>query len=64
MTMPQGNPTMAYKRLIDSLEEAASCARELAFQRSQRQWLTVDEKIVTMRKLVIQLAETAERNIR
>lgn len=61
MTPPQPDATLAFKRLIDSLEEAASCARQLAFRRGQPLWLKVDEKILYMRKLVIELAESRER---
>lgn len=58
---PQPNSSQAYLRLIDALDEAASCSRQLAFMRGQQAWLKVDENIVTMRKLVIQLAESAEK---
>lgn len=61
--MPQANASLAYKRMIDALDEAASCARQLAFYRSQNLWLKVDENILRMRSQVIQLAEAAERNI-
>jgi hypothetical protein len=47
--------------MIDALEEAASCARQLAFRRGQPLWLKVDEKIVQMRKLVISAYETSEK---
>lgn len=63
MTMPQADSSQAYLRLIDALEEAASCARQLAFRRGQKQWLTVDELLVHVRKQVIALAEAAERSI-
>lgn len=54
----------AFLRLINSLEEAASASRQLAFLRGQQLWLGVDERILTMRKLCIEMyeaAETAER---
>lgn len=63
MTYPQPDASQAYKRLIDSLEEAASCCRQLAFRRGQHMWLKVDERIVNMRKQVIMLAEAAEKDI-
>ena len=63
MTFPQPDSSQSYKRLIDALEEAASCARQLAFRRGQHMWLSVDEKLVQMRKLVIALAEAAEKNL-
>lgn len=62
--MPQRDASMAYKRMIDALDEAASCARQLAFYRGQRLWLKVDENIVRMRLQVIALAEAAEKNTR
>lgn len=52
----------AFRRLIDCLEEAASAARQLAFLRGQGEWLKVDERIVLMRRLVIQLAENKEQS--
>lgn len=58
---PQPDASQAFKRLIDALEEAASCARQLAFRRGQKEWLEVDKRIVQMRALVIQLAESKER---
>lgn len=64
MTFPQPDSSQAYKRLIDALEEAASCARQLAFRRGQQMWLKVDERLIHMRKQVIELAEAAERNVR
>jgi hypothetical protein len=63
MTFPQPDASLSYKRLIDALEEAASCARQLAFRRGQHMWLKVDERIVHMRKQVIMLAEAAEKDI-
>lgn len=62
--MPQRDSSMAYKRMIDALDEAASCARQLAFFRGQKLWLKVDENIVRMRVQVIAIAEAAERNTR
>jgi hypothetical protein len=62
MSFPQPDASQAYKRLIDSLEEAASCARQLSFRRGQPMWLKVDERLVQMRKQVIMLAEAAEKN--
>lgn len=63
MTLPQPDSPQAYLRLIDSLEEAASCCRQLAFRRGQQQWLKVDTLLVHIRKQVIALAEAAERRI-
>jgi hypothetical protein len=62
-SFPQPDASQAYKRLIDSLEEAASCARQLAFRRGQPMWLKVDEMLVHTRKQVIMLAESAEKDI-
>lgn len=64
MTFPQPDSAQSYKRLIDSLEEAASCARQLAFRRGQNMWLKVDEKLVEMRRQVIALAEAADKDLR
>ena len=50
-----------FTKLIACLEEAASCARQLAFLRGQSEWLAVDERIVVMRKLIIALAESKEK---
>ncbi len=63
MTLPQPDSSQAYLRLIDALEEAASCCRQLAFRRGQQQWLKVDELLVHVRKNVIALAEAAEKSI-
>lgn len=63
MTLPQPDSSQAYLRLIDSLEEAASCCRQLAFRRGQQQWLKVDELLIHIRKQVIALAKAAERRI-
>jgi hypothetical protein len=56
-------PTAAevFRRMIDDLESAASCARQLCFLRGQNEWLAIDERILTMRKLIISLAEAKER---
>jgi hypothetical protein len=59
--MPQSDESQAFRRMIDALEEAASCARQLAFRRGQNLWLKVDEKIVQMRKLVIELYESSDK---
>lgn len=59
--MPQPDESQAFRRMIDALEEAASCARQLAFRRGQPLWLKVDEKIVEMRKLVIHAYETSDK---
>lgn len=56
-----------YRRLIDTLEEAASCARQLAFLRggdTGKLWFKVDEQVLTMRKVVISIAERPESRIR
>lgn len=58
--MPQSDESQAFLRMIDALEEAASCARQLAFRRGQPLWLKVDENIVQMRKLVISAYESAD----
>lgn len=58
--MPQSDESQAFRRMIDALEEAASCARQIAFRRGQNLWLGVDERLVTMRKLVISLYEKSD----
>lgn len=59
MTLP--NPKEVFARMIDDLESAASCARQLAFLRQQNEWLKVDELILRVRKQVIGLAEMKDR---
>lgn len=59
--MPLPSDKEVFVRLIDLLNEAASCARQLAFLRSQKEWLKVDENLLTTRKLIISLAEAKER---
>lgn len=56
-----------YRRLIDCLEEAASCSRQLAFLRGGEtgaMWFKVDKNILHMRKLIIALAERPESRIK
>jgi len=50
-----------FVRMIESLAEAASCARQLAFLRGQQEWLKIDELIVKVRANVIGLAEAKEK---
>lgn len=59
MTLP--NSAEVFRRLIDDLESAASCSRQLAFLRGQNMWLKVDELILHIRKQVIALAEAKDR---
>lgn len=59
MALP--NPSQVFRRMIDDLESAASCARQLAFLREQNEWLRIDENILRMRQLVIVLAEAKEK---
>jgi hypothetical protein len=59
--MPLPNSREVFLKLIESLAEAASCARQLAFLRGQNEWLKVDEMLVRARKNVIELAEAKER---
>lgn len=56
-----------YRRLIDCLEEAASCSRQLAFLRggdTGKLWFKVDENILQMRRTIISLAERPESRIK
>jgi hypothetical protein len=55
------NPREVFRRMIDDLESAASCARQLAFLRQQNDWLVVDELILRTRKQIIALAEGKEK---
>lgn len=58
--MPLPDPKDLFRKMIDNLEEAASCARQLHFLREdQAGWLKVDEGLLTMRKHIIALYETA-----
>jgi len=59
--MPLPSAAEVFSRLINDLESAASCARQLAFLRSQNEWLAIDERILHMRKLIISLAEAKEK---
>lgn len=59
MTLP--NPREVFRRMIDDLESAASCARQLAFLRQQNDWLVVDEMLLRCRKQIIALAESKEK---
>lgn len=59
--MPLPSDREVFVKLIDSLDQAASCARQLAFLRSQNEWLAVDERILVMRKLIISMAEAKEK---
>lgn len=59
MTLP--NPREVFRRMIDDLESAASCARQLAFLRQQNDWLIVDEMLLRARKQIIALAESKEK---
>lgn len=55
MSMPKDSEV--FVRMIDALEEAASCARQLAFLRQQQGWFAVDERILQVRKIIITFAE-------
>jgi len=59
--MPLPSDKEVFIRLIDALELAASCARQLAFLRGQPEWLKVDENLVRTRRIIIGLAEAKER---
>lgn len=59
--MPLPSDREVFVKLIDALDQAASCARQLAFLRSQKEWLAVDERILIMRKLIISMAEAKEK---
>lgn len=59
MSLP--NPREVFRRMIDDLESAASCARQLAFLRQQNDWLVVDEMLLRARKQIIALAESKEK---
>lgn len=59
MAIPTG--AEVFRRLIDDLDSAASCTRQLAFIRGQREWLRIDENILLMRKIIINLAEAKEK---
>lgn len=59
MALP--NPREVFRRMIDDLESAASCARQLAFLRQQNDWLVVDEMLLRCRKQIIALAESKEK---
>jgi hypothetical protein len=61
--LPERDARGNFLRMIDCLEEAASCARGLAFQRGQNLWLKVDERLVHMRRQIILLAETADKDL-
>ena len=55
------DPKHVFRRMIDDLESAASCARQLAFLRSQNEWLRIDENILRTRQIIIALAESKEK---
>lgn len=58
--MPLPDPKDLFHKMIDDLESAASCARQLHFLREdQVGWLQVDEGLLTMRKHIIALYEAA-----
>lgn len=59
MTLP--NPREVFRRMIDDLDSAASCARQLAFLRQQNDWLQVDTLLLNVRKQIISLAESKEK---
>lgn len=61
--LPERDARGNFLRTIDCLEEAASCIRALAFQRGQPLWLKVDERLVIIRKQIILLAETADKDL-
>lgn len=59
MALP--NSAEVFRRMIDDLESAASCSRQLAFLREQNEWLAVDKLILEIRRKVILIAEAKER---
>lgn len=61
MAMPL--PSDVFKRLIDDLESAASCTRQLAFLRGQPDWLKVDERLLLARKQIIEMYEAQTKLI-
>lgn len=50
----------AFLRAIESLAEAASAVRQLAFLEGQPEWLQVDELLLQVRKKVILMREARD----